>query len=226
MELRAATTTQLHCQLSSAHQSFFGEWLITGSANALFGAKSIKKIVHPSMGGEDFARYVQAVPGAMFFLRVGNAKLGAIHTWHHPKFRADEDAIPIGAAVLAKSATFLMMSSANMLLGLTISQRPARYNYYRPGGLGKLHEHPLCHRYCPWIRYILFWHHGWDLALRQSVPGMARSTYRLRRHARQSWCRIAVDRLTDDLGSTLPPERVITIRVSRTGRRLPTFRPR
>lgn len=77
--------------------------LITSSAKALFGAKSIKKILHPSMGGEDFARYVQAVPGAMFFLGVGNTKLGAIRAWHHPKFKADEDAIPIGAAVLAKS---------------------------------------------------------------------------------------------------------------------------
>lgn len=77
---------------------------ITGSAITLFGAKSIKKILHPSMGGEDFARYVQAVPGAMFFLGVGNAKLGAVHAWHHPKFKADEEAIPIGAAVLTKSA--------------------------------------------------------------------------------------------------------------------------
>lgn len=77
---------------------------ITNSARALFGAKSIKKIVNPSMGGEDFARYVQLVPGAMFFLGVGNSRIGANRAWHDPRFKADEDAIPIGAAILTKSA--------------------------------------------------------------------------------------------------------------------------
>ena len=76
---------------------------ISNSARALFGKKSVVEIGNPSMGGEDFARYVQAVPGAMFFLGVGNPKIGAIQAWHHPKFKADEDAIPIGAAVLTKS---------------------------------------------------------------------------------------------------------------------------
>lgn len=76
---------------------------ISNSARALFGKKSVVEIGNPSMGGEDFARYVQAVPGAMFFLGVGNPKIGAVQAWHHPKFKADEDAIPIGAAVLTKS---------------------------------------------------------------------------------------------------------------------------
>jgi len=77
---------------------------ITDSARSLFGSNSIKKIVNPSMGGEDFARYVQLVPGAMFFLGVGNSRIGANRAWHHPKFKADEDAIPVGAAILTKSA--------------------------------------------------------------------------------------------------------------------------
>ena len=76
---------------------------IASSTRTLFGKKSEVRIVNPSMGGEDFARYLQKVPGAMFFLGVGNAKLGAVHAWHHPKFKADEDAIPIGAAVMTKS---------------------------------------------------------------------------------------------------------------------------
>ncbi|MGB5138788.1 MAG: M20/M25/M40 family metallo-hydrolase, partial [Candidatus Zixiibacteriota bacterium] len=73
------------------------------AVEAMFGNKSIVNIKNPSMGGEDFARYVQKAPGAMFFLGIGNAKLGAVHAWHHPKFKADEDAIPIGAAVMTKS---------------------------------------------------------------------------------------------------------------------------
>lgn len=77
---------------------------IVHASRTLFGDKSPVNIENPSMGGEDFARYLQEVPGAMFFLGVGNKRIGAVHSWHHPKFKADEDAIPVGAAVLAKAA--------------------------------------------------------------------------------------------------------------------------
>ncbi len=70
----------------------------------LYGNGAVVELKVPSMGGEDFAHYLTHVPGAMFFLGVGNKKLGAVHSWHHPQFKADEDAIPIGAAVLAKAA--------------------------------------------------------------------------------------------------------------------------
>lgn len=76
---------------------------ISTAARALFGSKSVVKIDNPSMGGEDFARYLQEVRGAMCFLGVGNAKIGAVHSWHHPRFKADEDAIPIGAAIMTKA---------------------------------------------------------------------------------------------------------------------------
>lgn len=76
---------------------------IARASRTLFGGRSVVEIVHPSMGGEDFARYVREVPGAMFFLGVGNPAIGATQAWHHPKFKADEDAIPIGAAILTKS---------------------------------------------------------------------------------------------------------------------------
>ncbi len=60
------------------------------------------------LGGEDFAYYLQHVPGAMFRLGVGNKKIGADKPWHHPAFIVDEAAIPIGIATM--SATI-----ANML---------------------------------------------------------------------------------------------------------------
>ncbi|MFN2324177.1 MAG: M20 family metallopeptidase, partial [Trueperaceae bacterium] len=55
----------------------------------------------PSMGGEDFAYYAERVPGLMARLGVRNEARGLMHPLHHPRFDLDEDALPIGAAVLA-----------------------------------------------------------------------------------------------------------------------------
>ncbi|MFH1686450.1 MAG: M20 family metallopeptidase [bacterium] len=53
------------------------------------------------LGGEDFARYLQIVPGAMVRLGIGNPKIGADKPWHSPMFVADEKALPFGTALLA-----------------------------------------------------------------------------------------------------------------------------
>ena len=71
------------------------------SATELYGKNSVVEISEPSMGGEDFAYFTRAVPGAMIRLGVGNKKLGADKPWHHPQFKVDEMAIPFGAALLA-----------------------------------------------------------------------------------------------------------------------------
>jgi amidohydrolase len=73
------------------------------SARELFGRKAVIEIDQPSMGGEDFAYFAKVVPGAMVRLGVGNKKIGADKPWHHPAFKADEAAIPFGAAVLSKA---------------------------------------------------------------------------------------------------------------------------
>jgi amidohydrolase len=80
------------------------------SARELFGKKAIVEITEPSMGGEDFAYFARAVPGAMIRLGVGNKKIGADKPWHHPAFKADERAILFGAAVLAH-AVWLTLNS-------------------------------------------------------------------------------------------------------------------
>jgi amidohydrolase len=69
----------------------------------LYGKKALVSPPHSSMGGEDFAYFLAHVPGAMFLLGTRNPKIGAINGLHHPKFKADEDAITIGAAVLTKA---------------------------------------------------------------------------------------------------------------------------
>jgi IAA-amino acid hydrolase len=52
----------------------------------------------PIMGGEDFSFYVQRVPGCFVGLGVRNPGIGATYMVHHPKFKADEAALPLGVA--------------------------------------------------------------------------------------------------------------------------------
>ncbi len=56
-----------------------------------------------SMGAEDFAYMTQRAPGAMFGLGV-KAPGAASRYLHTPTFDLDEDALPIGAAILAETA--------------------------------------------------------------------------------------------------------------------------
>lgn len=67
----------------------------------LFGKDAIFEIEKPVMGGEDFAYYLQKIPGSFLRLGIRNPKKDAIYPWHHPKFTVDEDAIKIGSGVLA-----------------------------------------------------------------------------------------------------------------------------
>ncbi|MGC9372957.1 MAG: M20 metallopeptidase family protein [Thermovirgaceae bacterium] len=57
----------------------------------------------PSGGGEDFAIYLQQVPGAFFFLGVSPTDEPA-REWHHPEFDVDETCLSAGAALLAETA--------------------------------------------------------------------------------------------------------------------------
>ena len=67
----------------------------------MFGKQAVFEIKKPTMGGEDFAYYLQKVPGSFLRLGIRNPKKGAVYPWHHPKFTVDEDAIRVGSAVLA-----------------------------------------------------------------------------------------------------------------------------
>ena len=51
------------------------------------------KIKPADMGGEDFAYYVDKVPGTFFWVGGGNPDLNAIYPHHHPKFDVDEKSI-------------------------------------------------------------------------------------------------------------------------------------
>jgi amidohydrolase len=55
----------------------------------------------PVMGGEDFAYYLQKVPGAFFFLGIGD---GRPYPHHHPAFDIDERALPQGVMLMTAIA--------------------------------------------------------------------------------------------------------------------------
>jgi amidohydrolase len=68
----------------------------------LLGEQAIDR-ERAGMGGEDFAYMCQRVPGAMFML--GAALPDGVARPHHtPIFDIDEQALPIGAAILAETA--------------------------------------------------------------------------------------------------------------------------
>ncbi len=69
----------------------------------LLGTEKVIILKRPSMGGEDFAAYLETVPGAFIYLGAGNPAKGIKYPWHHSRFDIDEEALPIGAAVLAES---------------------------------------------------------------------------------------------------------------------------
>ncbi len=64
----------------------------------LLGDSNVQE-VPPVMGGEDFAFYTEQVPGCFVALGIREESQGAVYSVHHPKFKADEDALPIGSAL-------------------------------------------------------------------------------------------------------------------------------
>lgn len=65
------------------------------------GREAVALIERPNMGGEDFAFFCRAVPSFMMLVGCRDEACGAVHPWHHPEFRVDEAALPVGVAALA-----------------------------------------------------------------------------------------------------------------------------
>ena len=64
----------------------------------LFGSEHVEEVA-PIMGGEDFAYYTEQIPGCFIGLGVYNESEGATYMVHHPKFKVDEQALPLGTAL-------------------------------------------------------------------------------------------------------------------------------
>ncbi|MNZ92833.1 putative hydrolase YxeP [compost metagenome] len=82
---------------------------VTEASDQLFGSRQWNYI-KPSTGGEDFAFYAEAVPGAFFRLGTGNSDARTAYPLHHPLFDLDEDALPYGVAILSAVALHYLSS--------------------------------------------------------------------------------------------------------------------
>ena len=56
------------------------------------------------MGSEDAAYYLRAAPGAFVWFGAGNVAQGINEPHHSPRFKIDEDALPLAAAIMTGSA--------------------------------------------------------------------------------------------------------------------------
>jgi amidohydrolase len=76
--------------------------LIGSVAAGLLGVENVVDLPRPSMGSEDFADYLEHVPGMMFRLGAAgdDAPWSGLHT---PTFDVDERCLAIGAKILARS---------------------------------------------------------------------------------------------------------------------------
>ena len=76
--------------------------LLAQSGAEVLGTGGIERIARPSMGSEDFAFYVEKTPGAMFRLGCTSDRAGGFPL-HSPTFDVDEEALRIGAGILART---------------------------------------------------------------------------------------------------------------------------
>ncbi|MDK2856066.1 MAG: hypothetical protein PWQ86_1279 [Bacillota bacterium] len=80
-----------------------GVEIIRRAGTDALGASGVVQPEYPAMGAEDFAFYLEKVPGALFWL--GCTALGAKKVpLHNPEFLVDEGALPIGVEVFVRAA--------------------------------------------------------------------------------------------------------------------------
>jgi hippurate hydrolase len=73
------------------------------AVRGILGQRALVPLGTTNMGGEDFAFYLEKIPGC--FLRIGAREAGGEHrAAHTPRFYPDEGALFIGAAILAQCA--------------------------------------------------------------------------------------------------------------------------
>ncbi len=81
------------------------------AAIQVLGSSSVTRIEKPSMGGEDFAVYLDHVPGSQFRLGCA-AEPGEWPLLHSPFFDVDERCVSIGARVMTRAALLLALMPA------------------------------------------------------------------------------------------------------------------
>jgi amidohydrolase len=76
--------------------------LVARVATELLGERNVQSLARPSMGSEDFAYYLERVPGTMFRLGAAGDN-GSGPGLHTPTFDVDERCLAVGAKIFARS---------------------------------------------------------------------------------------------------------------------------
>ncbi|WP_298275702.1 M20 family metallopeptidase [Ferroplasma sp.] len=76
-------------------------------AEKILGKENIEH-PKPDMGGEDFAYYLQKIPGAYYFFGASNITKGINSPNHSPTFDVDEDQLYTGARILKEAAMSIL----------------------------------------------------------------------------------------------------------------------
>ena len=74
---------------------------LTTAAIETIGGENVIQLERPLMGSEDFAFFLEMVPGAIFRLGVGNAPGQVLH---NPLFNFPDEALPVGIATMTAFA--------------------------------------------------------------------------------------------------------------------------
>jgi amidohydrolase len=75
--------------------------LVVSACSGGIGDENVKSL-KPSMGAEDFAYYLQKVPGSFFRLGIGNETKGIAHPYHSSLFDIDEEVLPFGVEMFTR----------------------------------------------------------------------------------------------------------------------------
>ena len=97
-----AISVEIDASIPSVHNDPELTRLVSHAAAEVVGEEHVKLISRPSMGSEDFACYLEHVPGVLF--RLGTSSDLALQTGlHTPLFDIDETALAIGTRVMARA---------------------------------------------------------------------------------------------------------------------------
>ena len=78
--------------------------LLVSEGKSILGDENCMNLVDPVMGGEDFGRYLEIVPGAFFRLGTCNPEKETCVSQHNSRFDVDDDALIYGMKVMASTA--------------------------------------------------------------------------------------------------------------------------
>jgi amidohydrolase len=66
-----------------------------------------------TMASEDFSYFLDDVPGMYFFVGASNNQRGLTYGHHHPRFDFDEDALPLGVALMSSAIADYVLPQAS-----------------------------------------------------------------------------------------------------------------